>query len=124
MTQFPAGDATYAPDEVHETYHTGGGRELHWHDEPAVSGCEFAIGPGEALFVSVLAPHFVHNGPEPSVAFSITWRPEWSFTEADARAFNAVLRRMGLKPRSTGRWPERNLAKAHGWRILTKLGAR
>lgn len=33
MTQFPAGDAAYAPDEVHEGYHTGGGRELKWRDE-------------------------------------------------------------------------------------------
>ena len=30
MTQFPAGDPRYAPDEVHETYHVGGGRELVW----------------------------------------------------------------------------------------------
>jgi hypothetical protein len=32
MTQFPADDAFYAPAEVHETYHTGGGRELKWSD--------------------------------------------------------------------------------------------
>jgi hypothetical protein len=123
MTQFPAGDATYAPDEVHETYHTGGGRELQWRDELATGGREFALGPGEALFVPVMAPHFVRNGPEPSVSLSITWRSEWSFAEADARAFNGVLRRIGLKPRSTGRWPARNLAKAYGWRLLRKLGA-
>ncbi|MDE8651983.1 transcriptional regulator [Novosphingobium album (ex Liu et al. 2023)] len=123
MTQFPAGDALYAPDEVHETYHTGGGRELHWRDELAAGGREFAIGPGEALFVPVMAPHFVRNGPAPSISLSITWRSEWSFAEADARAFNSVLRRIGLKPASTGRWPHRNLAKAYGWRLLRKVGA-
>ena len=123
MTQFPAGDAAYAPDEVHETYHTGGARELKWREELAAGGREFALGPGEALFVPVMAPHFVRNGPEPSVSLSITWRSEWSFAEADARAFNGVLRRIGLKPQSTGRWPARNLAKAYGWRVLRKLGA-
>lgn len=123
MTQFPAGDPTYAPDEVHETYHMGGGRELRWRDDLAEGGREFALGPGEALFVPVMAPHFVRNGPEPSVSLSITWRSEWSFAEADARAFNGMLRRMGLKPRSTVRWPARNLAKAYGWRVLRKLGA-
>lgn len=41
MTQFPAGDARYAPDEVHETYHTGGGRELVWRDELRNGGREF-----------------------------------------------------------------------------------
>lgn len=123
MTQFPAGNAAYAPDEVHEGYHTGGARELKWRDELAEGGREFAIGPGEALFVPVMAPHFVRNGPEPSVSLSITWRSEWSFAEADARAFNSVLRRWGLHPRSPGRWPHRNRAKAYGWRLLRKLGA-
>ena len=124
MTQFPAGDVAYAPDEVHETYHTGGARELAWRDEFAAGGREFALGPGEALFVPVMAPHFVRNGPEPSVSLSITWRSEWSFAEADARAFNGWLRRIGVKPRSTGRWPSRNLAKAYGWRVMRKLRAK
>lgn len=125
MTQFPAGDATYAPDEIHEGYHTGGPRELTWRDELLRGGREFRIVPGEALFVPVMAPHFVRNGPEPSISLSITWRSEWSFAEADARAFNGVLRRAGITPRRTGRWPARNLAKAIGWRVLRKLrGAR
>jgi len=123
MTQFPAGDATYAPDHVHEGYHTGGARELAWNDDLTAGGVEFTVGPGEALFVPVMAPHFVRNGPEPSVSLSITWRSEWSFAEADARAFNAVLRRWGVRPRAPGRWPRRNRAKALGWRLLRKLGA-
>lgn len=121
MTQFPAGDAKYAPDEIHEGYHTGGPRELIWREELSRGGREFRIGPGEALFVPVMAPHFVRNGPDPSISLSITWRSEWSFAEADARAFNGVLRRIGIKPRRTGRWPARNLAKAIGWRVLRKL---
>jgi hypothetical protein len=123
MTQFPAGDARYAPDAVHEAYHTGGGRELTWHDGLLAGGTEFPLAPGEALFVPVMAPHFVRNGPEPSVSLSITWRSEWSFAEADARAFNKVLRRIGLSPRAPGRWPARNRAKAIGWRMLGRLGA-
>ncbi len=121
MTQFPAGDPAYAPDEVHEGYHTGGARELQWRDELAAGGTEFAIGPGEALFVPVMAPHWVRNGPEPSVSLSITWRSDWSFAEADARAFNGALRRIGMKPRGTGRWPHSNKAKAFGWRLMRKL---
>lgn len=120
MTMFPAGDAFYAPDETHETYHTGGGRELYWRDELAAGGCEWALSPGEALFVPVMAPHFVRNGPAPSVSLSITWRSEWSFAEADARAFNGLLRRNGLSPRAPGRWPASNKAKAFGWRLYAK----
>ena len=68
-----------------------------------------------------MAPHFVRNGPEPSVSLSITWRSEWSFAEADARAFNSVLRRIGLRPRQPGRWPHANRATALGWRVIRKL---
>ena len=121
MTQFPAGDARFAPDEVHEAYHVGGGRELPWDEALLAGGREFALEPGEALFVPVMAPHFVRNGPEPSVSLSITWRSEWSFAEADARAFNGVLRRIGLRPQAPGRWPARNRAKAIGWRLLSRL---
>ncbi len=121
LTQFPAGNTSYAPDEVHETYHTGGARELGWRGEMAAGGTAFALSSGEALFIPVMAPHHVRNGPDVSVSLSITWRSKWSYAEADARAFNAVLRRVGLCPRATRRWPSRNLAKAYGWRAVRKL---
>lgn len=121
MAIFPAGDAWFAPDEVHETYHTGGGRELKWRDEFAPHALTLHIGPGEALFVPVMAPHHVKNGPEVSISMSITWRSEWSFAEADARAFNKVLRRFGAHPRAPGRWPAGNMGKAIAWRILRRL---
>lgn len=124
MTQFPAGDPAFAPDEVHEAYHTGGARELRWRDDMEPQGRAFALAPGEALYVPVMAPHFVRNGPEPSVSLSITWRSEWSFAEADARAFNSVLRGLGIRPSGTRRWPARNLAKAYGWRAIRRLGLR
>ena len=120
MTMFPAGDARYAPDQTHETYHTGGGRELFWRDELLHGGKKWSLQPGEALYVPVMSPHFVNNGPSPSVSLSITWRSEWSFAEADARAFNGLLRKLSLNPRATGRWPATNRAKALCWRIYAK----
>ncbi len=121
MTLFPQGDAMYAPDETHESYHTGGGRELFWTDDLARGGTAWKLKPGEALYVPVMAPHFVRNGPASAISLSITWRSEWSFAEADARAFNRVLRRAGLRPRAPGRWPQQNRAKAAGWRVLRRL---
>ncbi len=121
LTVFPAGDPRFAGDGVHETYHTGGGRELSWDDGWAPHGLPFRLTPGEAIYVPVMAPHFVRNGPRPSISLSITWRSEWSFAEADARAFNRLLRRMGLNPRPPGRWPARNTAKAIGWRIARRF---
>ena len=122
MTQFPAGDARYAPDEVHEGYHLGGPRELIWKDDLAQGGVEYGIAAGQALFVPVMAPHFVRNGPESSISLSITWRSDWSYAEADARGFNRELRRLGLNPRAPGRWPASNRSKAFAFRAIRKLG--
>jgi hypothetical protein len=121
MTQFPAGDARFAPDETHEGYHIGGHRNLVWRDELAPGGTPWPLAPGEALFVPVMAPHHVRNGPEVSISLSITWRSEWSFAEADARAWNGVLRRWGMSPRAPGRYPAQNKAKSYAWRVLAKL---
>lgn len=121
MTQFPAGDPAYVPDSVHETYHTGGARELKWDEALAAGGTDFPLAPGEAVYVPVMAPHHVKAGPSPAISLSITWRSEWSFAEADARAFNALLRRAGLSPAAPGRWPARNTVKAIGWRICRKF---
>jgi hypothetical protein len=121
MTMFPAGDPRYAPDETHESYHSGGGRELFWRDDLASGGRQWELVPGEALFVPVMSPHFVKNGPSPAVSLSITWRSEWSFAEADARAFNGLLRKAGLSPDAPGRWPATNRTKALGWRLYRKV---
>jgi hypothetical protein len=121
MTQFPAGDPFFAPDETHEGYHTGGHRNLVWRDELAVGGTAWTLEPGEAVFVPVMAPHHVINGPEPSISLSITWRSDWSYAEADARAFNSVLRKAGLQPRAPGRYPAQNRGKAMAWRAIRRL---
>ncbi len=121
MTVFPAGDPRFAPDTLHETYHTGGARELKWHDSLAHEGAEMRLYHGDAIYVPVMAPHFVKNGDEPSISLSITWRSEWSFAEADARAFNAWLRKWGMQPSAPKRWPARNTLKANAMRILRRI---
>jgi len=121
FTQFPAGDARYAPDTTHESYHSGGPRELNWRDELATGGRAFALGPGEGLMVPVMAPHFVRNGPASSISLSITWRSDWSFAEADARCWNGLMRRAGLTPRAPARWPARNFGKASAFRTWRRL---
>ena len=122
MTQFPAGDPRFAPDTTHESYHSGGPRELIWRDGLASGGRAFAIGPGEAVMVPVMAPHHVRNGPASSISLSITWRSDWSFAEADARCWNGLMRRAGLNPRAPRRWPHSNRGKAlayRAWRRVT-----
>ena len=121
MTQFPAGDPRFAPDEKHETYHLGGPRELTWSDAFLDHGTEFPLAPGEALFVPVMAPHFVRNGPASSISLSITWRSNWSYQESGARCFNSLLRRHGFSPKPPKRWPGNNRAKDIAFNLYRRV---
>lgn len=121
MTVFPAGDTRFAPDSVHEAYHTGGARELYWNESFNDFGMTFKLEPGDALYVPVMAPHYVRNGPKPSISLSITWRSRWSYDEADARAFNHLLRQYGMKPHPTRRWPRQNRLKALACRVARRI---
>ena len=124
MTVFPARDERLLPAEAQEAFHLGKHhRNLHWREDFSALGTPFELAPGEALHVPVKAPHWVKNGPEPSVSLSLTWRSEWSYAEADARALNRVLRRIGVSPRPPGVFPASNRGKALAWRALRRLRA-
>ena len=124
MTVFPAGEERLLPAEAQEAFHLGEHhRNLPWREEFAGLGTPFMLTPGEALHVPVKAPHWVQNGPEPSVSLSLTWRSAWSYAEADARAFNRVLRTVGVVPRAPAPFPAANLGKALAWRALRRLVA-
>lgn len=121
MVQFPAGDARFASGVHHEKYHHGDTRNLPWSDDFAPHGANHVLHPGNAVYVPVMAPHFVQNGPAASLSLSITWRSEWSYEEAEAHGFNSILRRIGLMPAAPRRYPGRNRAKALGWKVLRRL---
>ena len=123
MTVFPGENETLIAAEVQEAFHLGQHhRNLPWDDGFAAHGEPIALAPGEALHVPVKAPHWVRNGPVPSISLSLTWRSEWSTAEADARAFNRVLRGWGVRPQRPGAFPARNAGKALAWRVMRRLG--
>ena len=122
MTLFPGASETVFPDTVQEAFHLGQHhRNLPWNDSFAAHGQPVALAPGEAVHVPVKTPHWVQNGPAPSISLSLTWRSEWSYAEADARAFNHLLRGIGLRPARPAAYPARNLAKSLAWRTYRKL---
>ena len=123
MTVFPNDDETLISAQAVEAFHLGEHhRNQVWKEEFAAKGTAVPLSPGEAIYVPVKAPHWVQNGPEVSISLSITWRSEWSYREADARALNRTLRRAGLSPSRPGRWPAQNHAKSLAWRLLRKSG--
>jgi hypothetical protein len=80
-----------------------------WHDEHYQryvkydDACEsratlFDLRAGNGLHFPFGVPHWVRNGPEVSISFSITWRSLMSEQQAIVYYLNRRLRRFGLKP--------------------------
>jgi hypothetical protein len=120
------GTEDVVPHEKHEAYHVGGHRNVPWNDDYETRGEKFELTPGEAVHVPLMWPHWVKNGPEPSVSFSITWKSDWIYQEADVRGMNHLLRRWGVDPKPPAPFPHRNIGKALAYRAIRKarqLGA-
>ena len=117
------GDKDVVPDEKHEAYHVGGHRNVDWNDDYEGRGFKAELTPGDAVHVPLMWPHWVKNGPEPSISFSITWKSHWIYQEADTRGMNHLLRQMGVSPASPAQFPQRNLGKAYAYRAIRKAKA-
>jgi hypothetical protein len=92
-----------------ERVYLGGHRNLD--REPDDVRC-FELRPGDGVYVRPDAPHFVRNGPEPSVSFSITWRTPETARASRVHRTNGRLRRLGVAPRRPGEDPRRDRVKA------------
>ena len=122
MTIFPTSDAEIAPNELHESFYLGAGhRNLPWDDGYAPRGKRFDLSPGDGVYVPLMAPHWVQNGPEVSISFSVTWRTAFSYSQAEAHGMNHKLRRLGLNPASPAQFPSRNLVKSLGFRAIRRV---
>lgn len=122
MYVFPT-DQRIVSDDQHELYHTGDAhRNLRHKPEFDALATAFDLKPGDALYVPVKAPHWVKNGPAPSVSFSITWRSRASLDEASLRLANHWVRGMGGRPPTPGAAPLRDSAVMLAHRIAAKLG--
>ena len=106
--------------EVREAFHLGAHRNLRHEARFDAEAETFDLGPGDALHVPLLAPHWVRNGEAVSVSFSITWRSGLSVAEADTHRANAWLRGRGVSPRPPGGpWDG---AKRAGYKALRRAG--
>jgi ribosomal protein L16 Arg81 hydroxylase len=123
FTVFSHEDEEIAPPQAHERFHLGlQNRNLEWKDRFHGRGQTFDLGPGDALHVPVMAPHWVEVIEGPSISLSITWRSLWSYEEADARGLNHLLRHSGLSPARPSRFPQRNRLKSLAYRALRRTG--
>jgi hypothetical protein len=76
---------------------------------------------GDGLHVPVTVPHWVLNGPEVSISFSITFRTRAVERTAIVWGVNSYLRKKGLNPRPPGASVLRDSAKDSAFRALRRL---
>ncbi len=123
MRVYPAKGAIVS-DEQHEAYHAGEAhRNLVHQPEFDILAEAHDLAPGDALYVPLKAPHWVQNGPGPSISFSITWRSRLSLDEASLRLANRWIRARGLTPPTPGERPLRDRLAIIAHRAAAKLGA-
>lgn len=113
-------DRSVLSDREVEHFFNGGHRNLAYRDEYAGRSSAFALTPGQGVHVPVISPHWVQNGPEVSISFSITFRTAASVRTAQVHRFNAALRRWGLRPAPAGKSRLRDGVK----QLLFRTGAR
>jgi Cupin-like domain len=124
MTVFAPDDCDIAPALAHERfYHGEQHRNLSWDDKFAPRGHQFTLTAGDGIYVPLMAPHWVQNGPDVSISFSVTWRTAHSYRTADAHGMNARFRKAGIDPAPPKPYPARNLAKSFSYRALRKVGS-
>ncbi|TKD51033.1 cupin-like domain-containing protein [Sphingomonas baiyangensis] len=121
MRVYPAGDLAIVPQDVHEAFHRGG-RHRNMRHDPAfdAAATDFPMEAGQAVYVPVKAPHWVQNGPEVSISFSITWRSDASDAEARLHRVNQRIRTLGIAPAAPGAAPAIDAAKVATHKLVKR----
>jgi hypothetical protein len=119
VNMFDVSDRSIMSDEELESYYTDTSKyNLSFKDEYQPKAKVFDLSPGLGLHFPVTAPHWVKNGNEVSVSFSITFRTLRSQHRERIYDFNGRLRRMGLKPTPFGQSATKDRAKLYAARAL------
>ncbi len=114
-------------EEQLENFYSDRGRNMAfqpWFDDHAWVN---ELKPGLGLHFPVTYPHWVQNGDEVSISFSITFRTPDLDRRRTLYHLNADLRQRGWKPCPIGRRPWRDAALFNAcrvWRRLRKLTGR
>jgi hypothetical protein len=83
--------------------------------EPSAQRLE--IGPGQAVYLPLLAGHWLVNGPEPSISYTISLRTPEVLREKLCHRFDARMAHLGIHHAPYGSHPLRERCKAsvEGW---------
>lgn len=116
MHQFDKHDRNILPEVAIEDKYVDGSahRNQSYQDAFQNKAQTFTLNPGDGLFVPINSPHWVQNGNEVSVSFSITFHSDQSDRLARLYKLNGMLRRRwGISPTPVGESPSMDAFK-HG----------
>lgn len=120
MSVFDGSDRSILSEQELEQYLSGGHRNLTFKKEFQHKALECELNPGAGLHVPVTAPHWVKNGNEVSVSFSITFRAPAAERRTIVYTTNAYLRKRGLAPVPYGQSAWRDTAKYLSYRAVRR----
>ncbi|WP_437193105.1 JmjC domain-containing protein [Planctomicrobium sp. SH527] len=86
-----------------ENFYSDRGRNLKLNSEHEKAGWTYQLQPGEGLHFPVTFPHWVKNGNEVSISFSITFRTPDLDRRRALYGANAAIRARGGKPTPVGK---------------------
>jgi hypothetical protein len=102
ISLFDGGDRDLLSERELEAFYGRGHRNLVFDAANQSKAKVFELAPGDGLYFPATWPHWVRNGPEVSVSFSITARTTSSDRREILYRVNHQLRRLKLRPRPVG----------------------
>jgi hypothetical protein len=117
---WPHDDRTVLSEPEIESFYQGAHRNLVYKDEYAAKGQCFELHPGDGLHSPITCPHWVKNGDEVSVSFSVTFRTPRSHKRGHVYMMNSRMRTWNWTPKPYGRSPWRDALKSLTWRAISK----
>jgi hypothetical protein len=102
-----------------ESHLSDGSTQIEFEPEFQAKAISFDLRSGCGVHVPLTAPHWVQNGPEVSISFSITFRTPHSERLRMIHSANAFLRRNGVVPKSIGKSPLRDTLKYQVYRTIS-----
>jgi hypothetical protein len=118
---FDGHDRAVLSEEELEQFYCGGHRNLAYPTDFEKTGWTFDLNPGQGLHFPVTAPHYVRNGAEVSVSFSITFRTPDLKRRRLVHICNAYLRRHGFRPIAAGTHPRRDYLKYLAFGLASRI---
>ena len=122
VTMFDGRDRSILGETDLEQLYMDASRNLPFDESWEAGAWKHTLQPGEGLHFPVTYPHYVQNGEEVSVSFSITFRTP----DLDRRRMlyrrNAKKRATGTQPQAVGSRPLAETLAFQSHRVLRKLG--